>query len=312
MCIKNALQQHILDITNDGFAVADFFFATMQGKTPNAKTYHRLEAAKQLRILGIDAALSLSTAEDHDGSKDHINAPSSSTAASRDESENPRHPVTDLDILNYETASLIRQETGDGYFIADFLARAMHGTDSQGSPVSPADRMAAAKELMNRGLGKFGDARERRISDSQENFDLIHSGIARYIRERTDSGLDTARFLLDVASGHDQSFTMHQRVVATRELIRRGWDTNYQAITSEHIAAYRERQETLQPTEYDIALQDWHENERATQQAQANPCEDNPLEDEPQLEDGIFAQPTSPTPKSPATKPRAPEKSKSS
>ena len=163
----------------------------------------------------------------------------------------------------------------------------MRGTAGQGRPVSDADRMRAALELMNRGLGRFGDTRDRRISDSQD--ELIHSGLSRYIRERTDNGLRAARFLLDVASGQEQSFSMHQRVVATRELARRGWDTNYDAITPEDIAAYRERQDALEPSEYDIRLQEWRENELAAQEAQANLCEDRPPEDEPLPEPGLFA-----------------------
>ena len=135
-------------------------------------------------------------------------------------------PVTDSDIINYKVARLIREETNDGYLIAEFLSRVMRGTAGQGRPISEADRMRAATELMNRGLGRFGDTRDRRISNTQDDQELINSGLSRYIRERTDHGLEPARFLLDVASGMDEGFTMHQRVTATRELIRRGWDTN--------------------------------------------------------------------------------------
>ena len=298
MCIQNALQQHILDITNDGKDIAYFFYATMQGATPNAKFHHQMEAAKQLRKLGLPTTPSPSTGEEPapsegrgwDGGEDRETI---ETAESQD--ENPPHPVhpvtpspvTDSDIINYEVAALIREETNDGYFIADFLARVMRGTAGQGRPVSDADRLRAAMELMNRGLGRFGDTPDRRISSSQE--ELIHSGLSRYIRERTDNGLHAARFLLDVASGQEQSFSMHQRVVATRELVRRGWDTNYDAVTPEDIAAYRERQEALEPTKYDIRLQELRESKLAPQEAQANPCEDRPPEDEPLPEPGLFA-----------------------
>ena len=305
MCIQNALQQHILDITNDGKDIADFFYATMQGATPNAKIHHQMDAAKQLRKLGLPTTPSPSTGEGWDGGEDHdtsIRHSCEEPAPSEGRGGNPEGqgegtslssppsmsaPVTDLDIINYEVASLIREETNDGYFIADFLARVMRGVAGQGRPVSEADRMRAAMELMNRGLGRFGDSRDRRISGSQD--ELIHSGLSRYIRERTDNGLRAARFLLDVASGQEQSFSMHQRVVATRELVRRGWDTNYDAITPEDIAAHRERQNALEPTEYDIRLQELRESKLAPQEAQANPCEDRPPEDEPQLEAGLFA-----------------------
>ena len=279
MCTKNALQQHILDITNDGKDVADFFLATMQGQNPHAKFHHQLDAAKQLRKLGIhtdNITVRPKPVEGHTEDEQ----PTENCELITDNSQ----LVTESDIINHEVAALIREETGDGYFIADFLARVMRGAAGQGIPVSPADRIRAAKELMNRGLGKFGDTRDHRISDNWEDRELIHSGISRYIRERTDNGLHAARFLLDVASGQEQNFSMHQRVVATRELLRRGWDTNYDAITPEDIAAYQERQNALELTEYDIRLHDWRENEGTTQEPQ-----DESLKDEPRLEAGIFA-----------------------
>ena len=281
MCIQNALQQHILDITNDGKDIAEFFYATMHGQNPNAKFHHQMDAAKHLSKLGLPIAPSPSTGEGRDGGENHQNADSTSPSSPPSMSA---PAVTDLDIINYKVAALIREETNDGYFIADFLARVMHGTAGQGRPISEADRLAAAKELMNRGLGRFGDTHDRRISGTQDDSDIIHSGLARYIRERTDHGLEPARFLLDVASGRDEAFSMHQRVAATRELVRRGWDTNYDRIKSEDIAAYYERQEAREPTGYDNRLQEWREKERAAREEQQKQ-----LEEAPQLESGIFA-----------------------
>jgi len=163
----------------------------------------------------------------------------------------------------------------------------MHGTAGQGRPISEADRLRAATELMNRGLGRFGDKPDRRISNTQDDHELINSGLARYIRECTDHGLGPARFLLDVASGSDEGFSMHQRVTATRELIRRGWDTNCDKITPDDIAAYYERQEAREPTGYDNRLQEWREKERE-QQKPVGATGRSP-EDEPQLEAGLFS-----------------------
>ena len=165
----------------------------------------------------------------------------------------------------------------------------MHGDAGQGRPISEADRIRAATELMNRGLGRFGDKPDRRISSTQEDQELINSGLARYIRERTDGGLEPAYFLLEVASGRDEGFTMHQRVTAARELIRRGCDTNYDRVTPEDIAAYYERQEAREPTGYDNRLQEWREKERAAQEEQQKARENEAPEDEPQLEAGLFA-----------------------
>ena len=82
----------------------------------------------------------------------------------------------------------------------------------------------------------------------------------------------------------DEAFSMHQRVVATRELARRGWDTNYDRIKSEDIAAYYERQEAREPTGYDNRLQEWRENERAAREER-----EKQFEEAPQLEAGLFA-----------------------
>ena len=275
----------------------------MHGQNPNAKFHHQMEAAKHLTKLGLDTALSLPTAEDHDEGENLQIADSTSPSSLSD-------PITDSDIINYKVARLIREETNDGYLIAEFLSRVMHGTAGQGRPISEADRIRAATELMNRGLGRFGDKPDRRISNTQEDYELINSGLARYIREHTDHGLEPARFLLDVASGQDEGFTMHQRVTATRELIRRGWDTNYEAITPEDIAAYYERQEAREPTGYDNRLQEWHEKEQQKQSVGAtgrspedepqpenrhscggrNPdAQDRKPAEEPQLEAGLFA-----------------------
>ena len=323
MCIQNTLQQHILDITSDGKDVADFFYATMHGLNPNAKFHHQMEAAKHLSKLGLDTALSLTTAEDPASANADVSqsplsprervrvrakAPSPSTGEGRacpehsrrdggEQGTNPLHPVhpvnsapvTDSDIINYKVARLIREETNDGYLIAEFLSRVMHGAAGQGRPISEADRIRAATELMNRGLGRFGDKSDRRISSTQEDQELINSGLARYIRERTDGGLEPAYFLLEVASGRDEGFTMHQRVTAARELIRRGWDTNYDRVTPEDIAAYYERQDAREPTGYDNRLQEWREKERAAQEEQQKARENEAHEDEPQLEAGLFA-----------------------
>ena len=319
MCIENTLQQHILNITNGGKDIADFLYATMQGWNSRAQVHHQMEAAKHLTKLSLTYTPSPSTGEGwdggeasarpepverHDGNTAHEPYDSSflrkqeSTLETADtaetQDENPTHPVnpvTDTDIINYEIARLIREETNDGYAIAEFLTRIMHGSSPgelayslRDRVISPADRMAAAKELLNRGFGRLGQARR---AARQDDSDLVRSGLARYIRERTDHGLEAARLLLDAASGEDDSFSVRQRVAATRELIRRGWDTNYEAVTPADIVAYYERQDALEPTEYDDRLQEWQEQERAAQTAGATGR--SPEEEPPQPDSGLFS-----------------------
>ena len=292
MCIENTLQQHILNITNGGKTIADFFHATMQGQNPRAQVHHQMEAAKHLAKLGLAESITVRP----EPRPEHVEGPVEGLEPLGHPTENcelktENYPVTDTDIINYEIARLIREETNDGYAIAEFLTRIMHGSSpgelaysQRDRVISPADRMAAAKELLNRGFGRLGQTRR---AARQDDSDLVRSGLARYIRERTDHGLEAARLLLDAASGEDDSFSMRQRVAATRELIRRGWDTNYEAVTPADIVAYYERQDALEPTEYDDRLQEWQEQERAAQTVGATGRSSE--EEPPQPDSGLFS-----------------------
>ena len=61
-------------------------------------------------------------------------------------------PISHLDILNYQIAHLIRHETAEGHTIVNFLVDTMTGRDRPFTPrkfrIKPADRMAAARELL--------------------------------------------------------------------------------------------------------------------------------------------------------------------
>ena len=60
------------------------------------------------------------------------------------------------------------------------------------------------------------------------------------MREYSERGTDTVRFLLEVMSDPDPDleFTIHHRMSAAQELLRRGWDTNHDNIKPEHLQAY--------------------------------------------------------------------------
>ena len=60
------------------------------------------------------------------------------------------------------------------------------------------------------------------------------------MREYSERGTDTIRFLLEVMSDPDPEleFTIHHRMSAAQELLRRGWDTNHDNIKPEHLQAY--------------------------------------------------------------------------
>ena len=160
-------------------------------------------------------------------------------------------PVAHLDIINYEIAHLIRHETADGHTVVNFLVDIMTGRDRPFTPrkfrIKPADRMAAARELLRRGFGDLGSRRKQSDSTDEANaYDTLHTDLARRMREYSERGTDTIRFLLELMSDPDPDleFTIHLRMSAAQELLRRGWDTNYDAVKPKHLQDYWQDKES--------------------------------------------------------------------
>ena len=166
--------------------------------------------------------------------------------------------VTHLDILNYDIAHLIRTETADGHTIAEFLSDVMTRRDKPFTPkklrIRHTDRMAAAREILRRGFGHFGRKRKLVVDAGDDNnhdtnaYDTLHTDLAKRMREYTEHGTDAVRFLLDVMQDTsldpDEAYTWHHKVSAAHELLRRGWDTNYDHITPDMLQDYWRNQQS--------------------------------------------------------------------
>ena len=264
MCNLNALQQNIVSLTKDGHAIAQFLVNTMQGETPGVKVCHRMEATKHLIKYGFPDTECETTSDllsraggnpvgEEQG--EGTNTPSPSTGEGWDGGEDSPSsmsaPVTHLDIINYQIAHLIRHETAEGHTVVNFLVDIMTGRDRPFTPkkfrIKPADRMAAARELLRRGFGDLGSRRKQSDSSDEANaYDTLHTDLARRMREYSERGTDTVRFLLEVMSDPDPDleFTIHHRMSAAQELLRRGWDTNYDNIKPKHLQTYWQDKES--------------------------------------------------------------------
>ena len=286
MCNSNALQQKIAELTNDGEDILRFLAETVRGETPGVKAHHRLEASRQLNRLGAlgnhAATADCHSAEhvpaeagngnpvtfirhSHDNGNPaeqtggSINTPSPSTGEGRDGGDAPvrtqpverrAREVTYLDILNYNLAQLIRKETAEGHTITEFLMETVNGRDEAFTPnklrIKPDDRMTAAREVINRGFGRFG-RRRKLIDDAEEanDYDTLHSDLAKRLRQYSEQGSQAILFLLDVMRNDfpEEQYTRRHRVSAAQELLRRGWDTNYDRIKMEHLMDYWRDQE---------------------------------------------------------------------
>ena len=261
MCIPVKLQQNIISFTKDGEHIARFLTETMRGKTPGVKVCHRMEAAKHLIRYGFPDADCETTPdrlsraggnpESQGGDETPAQSPLSPGERARVRGEDIAAPVTHIDILNYQIAHLIRHETAEGHTIVNFLVDIMSGRDRPFTPrkfrIKPADRLAAARELLRRGFGDLGSRRRHSdTTDEANTYDTLHTDLAKRMREYSERGTDTIRFLLGLMSDPDpdKEFTVHHRMYAAQELLRRGWDTNYDAIKPEHLTDYWQDKES--------------------------------------------------------------------
>ena len=168
----------------------------------------------------------------------------------------PVHPVSYADILNYDIAHLIRQETAEGHTIAEFLSHVMTRRDQPFTPkklrIKHTDRMAAAREILRRGHGHWGRKPKLKVyADDVEDtndYETLHTDLAKRMREYNEHGTDAARFLLDVMNDTsldpEEGYTWHHKMSAAHEIIRRGWDTNYDKISPEMLQAYWQDQQS--------------------------------------------------------------------
>ena len=254
MCKTTPLQHKIQKRTGNGDLIANFLADTIEGKYPDAKYHHKLEAAKLLARYG----------SDQPESKESqfwglIPTPEELAGKEKEEDTKPQNPereVTHLDILNYDIAHLIRQETAEGHTIAEFLSHVMTRRDQPFTPrklrIKHTDRMAAAREILRRGHGHWGRKPKLKVyaddADDNNDYDTLHTDLAKRMREYNEHGTDAIRFLLDVMNDTsldpEEGYTWHHKMSAAHELTRRGWDTNYDRITPEMLQAYWQDQQS--------------------------------------------------------------------
>ena len=233
MCIITPLQQKIINRTDEGDTIAAFLVDTMRGKTPGVKVCHRMDAAKHLIRYGFPDAECDAATIHPESVEGRAKAPSPSTGEGWDGGDESLPSlsvsITHLDIINYQIAHLIRHETAEGHTLVEFLIHIMTGSDRPFTPkkfrIKPADRIAAARELLRRGFGDIGPRRKLADTNDEANtYDTLHTDLANRMREYSERGTDTVRFLLEVMSDPDPDleFTIHHRMSAAQELLRRG------------------------------------------------------------------------------------------
>ena len=274
MCIQTAIQNKIAELTNDGEDILRFLAETMRGEIPGVKTCHRLEASRQLSRLN---ALNDHTADNTPSPLmgERWGGGESSPNPARPEpvlstAEGP----TLYDIVAYPIARYIRDRTNEGETLIEALRDVIHDNgkyDSQSAqgfrpgaarpPAKPHHKLAAANEIIRRALGESSRRRAASATPSPltgegwgggenpnqtvishiDDSDPINGHLAKLVREKTADGTEAAEMLIRIAE-NDRSegdWTPAHRVSAARELIHRAYDLNYDAVTWEHVEAYK-------------------------------------------------------------------------
>ena len=148
------LSQIIKLRTNSGRTIVDFLVDVMQDRYDDFRTCHRLQAARLLTTYGNEDA------------PDFIADNPSDSSSDRD-GRKPRRPTT----FDAELARVIREDTDDGRSIARFLVNVMEG---ELRAFRPHHRMAAARELLDRGFGKSARNETPTSSADPEPVPTVH------------------------------------------------------------------------------------------------------------------------------------------
>ena len=255
MCIQNTLQQKIADITGNGETIVRYLADTMQSESYAVKTCHKLDAARMLTKYGFATPAHDNITpikpegwEEGDVQEEHV-----------EKSAQPKPEPTLRDIVAYPTARYIRDRTNEGETLVEALCDVLQDTgeyDSQAAqgfgssgrtrpPAKPHHRLAAAKELLRRAFGETVTRRNLASYDPAADIDVdepINGHLANLVRDKTDNGTEAAELLIRIAENdrNEGDWTAAHRVSAARELLHRAYDLNYDAVSWEHVQAYKQ------------------------------------------------------------------------
>jgi len=253
-------------LTNDGEVVVQFLVDVIQGTSYNAPLGHRIKSAEWLSALGGFIP------EDAIPKSASIRPRPKQDKQGKADKPDKKPEVTEKQILHFDIARLIKQETNDGETVVEFLIRVISKIEKSGENFTPAARMRAAKELLIRGFGSAIPGISRILSGKTEELD---SYLSKIVREYTDYGADSVRFLVKAMENKTPEvdskgaknpypkferqrkgkpavgFTASQRVWAACELLRRAYDIKTAHITPDDIQAYWNAQPPTDPKKPD-------------------------------------------------------------
>ena len=258
MCIQTALQQKIAELTGNGETIAIFLADTMQSDSYAIKTCHKLDAARLLTKYGFAQVEGKVIPFDPTGDEPSTDNSKLITDNSKLTTDNSKLTPTLRDIVAYPIARYIRDRTNEGETLIEALCDIIHDDgeyDSQAAQgfgyggvrphAKPHHKLAAASELLRRALGESTRRRKSASYDPEADIDdaePINGHLAKLVRDKTSGGTEAAELLIRIAEDDrsDGDWTAAHRVSAARELLHRAYDLNYEAVSWEHVQAYKQ------------------------------------------------------------------------
>ena len=246
------IKRYTRQATNDGKILVDFLVDNIQGIAPHVTVNHKFKSVEWLAKLGgfiPETAVS--------PSENKNSAPSLPC----DNKSERKPPVTEKQILHFEIARLIKEQTQDGKTAIDFLTRVVAKGErpKSGENFTVAARMRATRELLIRGFGSSDGSNRRILSGDTED---LGSDLAKRIRGCSNDGAELVHLLVNAMENKNpeaaskgaqnpypkferqrktnpaEGFTASQRVWAACELLRRAYDIRTDHITPDDIQAY--------------------------------------------------------------------------
>ena len=149
------LAEIVREVTDNGRTIINFLHDVMNGRLDGFEPCHRIAAARELAKRGDKQAITFlqSFYPKPNGPKSNGRKPS---------------PPIGESLPNDELAEIVREVTGNGRTIIDFLVDVMHGNLDG---FKPCHRVASAKELLRRGFDSSPDHTNDEYEDHDESSD---------------------------------------------------------------------------------------------------------------------------------------------
>ena len=161
------IECYIQQITHDGKTLVDFLADNVQGNTQHATVSHRLRSVEWLAALG--GFIPESAIPKYASVRPRPKSETKKGKRDKVDKQDKKPKVTGKQILHFDIARIIKQETQDGKTAIDFLARVATKGEIPNSceNFTVAARMHATRELRIRGFGNSA-SRRRILSGATE------------------------------------------------------------------------------------------------------------------------------------------------